>query len=528
MKKSKSYLTKRGYVLRKEYFTDDIINKCKKELTVKPSISSDFVQNVSSFPVFRENRKKLYLPKHYGLDKFGKPDKIQMDKGVDINLEFKGSLRPNQQKVVDSFFKSKHGGLISLQCGGGKTVCGLHIISKIKKKTLVIVHKEFLMHQWKERIEQFLPGARIGIIQQNIVDIEDKDIVLGMLQSISQKDYPMESAFDPEKCMSRMRSNIYKQCNKPQKYGDYCGVHKKGNIQRIDRSLGFESYGLCIVDECHHIAAEVFSRALPKISCAKMLGLSATPNRKDQLTKVFLWYIGPLLFKMESKKIQDVIVSRIIIHSENKPYTKLEKIYTGKMSMPRMITNICTYTRRTRLLVYILRKCLKQKRKILVLSERRNHLSDIFVCCKKKGITNVGYYIGGMKQEERKKSEECDIILGTFSMASEGMDIPVLNTVILASPKSSIEQSVGRILRKKHDDVNPLIIDIVDSFSFFSSQGYKRNHFYKRKKYTITNIHIQDTSYKELIRSLKLINLDIPFVEPKKPVLNTMKCLIDD
>ena len=61
MKKSKSYLTKRGYVLRKEYFTDDIINKCKKELTVKPSISSDFVQNVSSFPVFRENRKKLYI-----------------------------------------------------------------------------------------------------------------------------------------------------------------------------------------------------------------------------------------------------------------------------------------------------------------------------------------------------------------------------------------------------------------------------------------------------------------------------------
>ena len=70
------------------------------------------------------------------------------------------------------------------------TVMGLNIISKLKKKTLIIVHKEFLLRQWIERIEQFLPEARVGRIQGEIVDIKDKDIVIGMLQSLSMKEYP--------------------------------------------------------------------------------------------------------------------------------------------------------------------------------------------------------------------------------------------------------------------------------------------------------------------------------------------------
>ena len=108
-----------------------------------------------------------------------------------------------------------------------------------------------------------------------------------------------------------------------------------------------------------------------------------------------------------------------------------------------------------------------------------------------KYVGNVGYYVGGRKYEELNKSEDnFDIVLGTFSMASEGMDIPKLDTIILASPKSDIVQSIGRILRKKLEDrvYIPLVIDINDMFSMFLNQNKKRLTYYKKCKYNINHI----------------------------------------
>ena len=117
---------------------------------------------------------------------------------------------------------------------------------------MIIVHKEFLLRQWKERIEQFLPDARVGRIQGPTVDIEDKDIVIGMLQSLSMKDY--------------------------------------------DINL-FQCFGLTIIDEVHHISAEVFSRVLFKVVTKYYLGLSATMKRTDGLTKVIKMFLGDVVYK---------------------------------------------------------------------------------------------------------------------------------------------------------------------------------------------------------------------------------------
>ena len=112
------------------------------------------------------------------------------------------------------------GGIISVPCGYGKTVIALYIAAKLNLKTLVVVHKEFLVNQWKERIEQFIPDAEIGRIQSKIVKSQNKDIVIGMLQSISMIDY--------------------------------------------DDDL-FNDFGLVIYDECHHLGAEVFSNIFVSI-----------------------------------------------------------------------------------------------------------------------------------------------------------------------------------------------------------------------------------------------------------------------
>jgi hypothetical protein len=102
----KTILTKRGYAIVKSKFTEDELNTIKKDLTVTPYSPSDFGPPPASFPIFLESPLKIYLPKHYAFDKLGEPEQIKLSEGLDINLEFNGSLRPQQIEVIDKFLKS--------------------------------------------------------------------------------------------------------------------------------------------------------------------------------------------------------------------------------------------------------------------------------------------------------------------------------------------------------------------------------------------------------------------------------------
>ena len=194
--------------------------------------------------------------------------------------------------------EERGGGVISVPCGFGKTVLALYSVAALKVKTIVIVHKEFLMDQWKERIEFFLPDAKVGKIQGDVVKIEDKDIVIGMLQSISMKDYPDEV---------------------------------------------FNSFGFVIYDECHHLGAEVFSRSLIKVGCKYTLGLSATPKRADGLTKVFEWFLGDTVFSIKQREQEEVKVKLIKYYNEDDEYSDIKTNFKGQINMPIMITNICMF-----------------------------------------------------------------------------------------------------------------------------------------------------------------------------------------
>ena len=181
---------KRGYSVLKEELTSKEIFEIRKELTVKPFINKEYGMDPTPFP-YCESTRKLYLPRYYGLKKFGPPKLNKLDSGKSINVKFPMSLKEKQIPIVDEFLKvvsdeNTGGGLISVPCGYGKTVIGLYLCAKLKVKTLVVVHKEFLVNQWKERIKQFLPDAKIGKIQSNKIYIDGYDIVIGMLQSISR------------------------------------------------------------------------------------------------------------------------------------------------------------------------------------------------------------------------------------------------------------------------------------------------------------------------------------------------------
>jgi ERCC4-related helicase len=220
-----------------------------------------------------------------------------------------------------------------------------------------------------------------------------------------------------------------------------------------------------------------------------MLGLSATPQRKDGLTKILKWYIGDIIYSVKSDQKNIVRVERYQLDSENEYYNKEVLNYMGKVQMATMINQISDYKTRT---IFLVEKILEQfrendKRQILVLSDRKNNLKEIYELMHENGFTSVGYYIGGMKQEKLKESESCKLLLGTFPMANEGLDIPSLNGLVFATPKSDIIHSIGRIGRRKHFGIQPLIMDFVDCFSVFEGQSRKRFQIYKKNKYEIVD-----------------------------------------
>lgn len=496
-----SILTKQGYIIDKSLYDSKIINSIKKDLNVKPIINKNYmpikydengkvmrdeknniIRDVESFNIYIENDSKIILPKFYGYEKFGKTANIQNHDGVDINVPFSGKLRDIQQNIINQILpkiKTIGGGLLSVPCGYGKTTMSLYLSHLLQKKTLVIVHKTFLVNQWVERIKQYLPTARIGIIQGDKCDIIDKDIVIGMLQSISMKNY---------------------------------------------ESYVFEEFGMLIVDECHHISSKVFSQALPKINCKYTVGLSATPNRSDKLEKVFHWYLGPVLYKHEGKSKLEVMTMIYNYKSTDKKFKDVLNRYTKKAQIPTMVTNLTEITNRNNFIISLIDNLKKEEpnRKILLLSGRVEHLKTL-----NNSLNNyqTGYYIGGMKEKDQKISETKEIILATYQMVSEGFDVPALDTVILTTPIGNAEQSIGRITRKQQQDYEytPLIIDISDKLDGFKGMNYIRLSLYKKLNY---DIYIHDTN--------ELNTTFIERIEPKffikkdEPINNDTDLFIDD
>lgn len=445
--KNTTYLGQKGYTLLKSEFDEKEQELLKTMLLAKPIVNGNMSSDsMNSFPIYRESANKFYVPRYFGEKHFGKPKETKLPEGDNINIEFLGSMRDLQKVVIEkylnhiSFGGGSGGGLLELYCGFGKTICALNIISRIKKKTLIIVHKEFLMNQWIERIEQFLPNARIGKIQGQINDTKDKDIVIGMLQSLSMKEYP---------------------------------------------SSTFESFGMTIIDEVHHISSQVFSCALFKIITKYMLGLSATMNRKDGTTEVFKMFLGDVVYKGVREDEFNVSVQAIQYTCDDPDFNEVLTDYRGNVMFSSMISKLCGYNRRSEFIINIVKDMLHDTddQQIIILAHNRNLLEYLHDSIQNNHIATVGYYVGGMKESALKESETKKVIIATYSMAAEALDIKTLTSLIMATPKTDIEQAVGRILRDKNG--TKIVVDIIDQHTPFKNQWNKRRAFYKKQNYKI-------------------------------------------
>ena len=446
-------LTTAGYRVPKKDIPN--LHHIKGILNVKPYIPSVFVkpQFVTRYPVFTETEEYLYVPKHYGLGEFGPVTETKRDvpKTDPCFWVFIGTIRENQKEVVDSYLcPEPRDGIISLQTGGGKTVCALYIASRIQMPTIVLVHNTFLRDQWIDRIKAFLPKARIGTIQGEVVDVENKDIVVAMLQSISMKEYSPKT---------------------------------------------FNSFGLVIVDECHHIASESFSQSLSKLTSKHMLGLSATPERKDKLMYVMNWFLGPMLYRSNTAdKVDEKVQVEVYDYDpQDEEYNTIIYNNQGVMFTTLMINKVVEYTPRNDLIARILEDLFQETRQILVLTDRVEHTKTLFESLPEKVRAEACILSQKVKAADRTKfCESKKILIATYAMCKEGFDVATLNTLVMATPRPDVDQIVGRIMRteKTKRSVHPLIVDIVDPA--FRRQFQERLRLYKERNYQVEKMTIDE------------------------------------
>ena len=242
---------------------------------------------------------------------------------------------------------------------------------------------------------------------------------------------------------------------------------------------------MTVVDEVHHIAAEVFVRSLFKIVTKYVLGLSATMQRKDGLSKVFKLFLGDIIYKEKRDGNDNVLVKQIEFQSNDPIFNEVKYDFRGHVAYSTMISKLCNFDERSNFIINVIKDIWIEdnSRQIMVLAHNKNLLTYLF-----KGIENlnqmtVGYYVGGMKRDALVASESKNIIIGTYAMASEALDIKTLTTLVMATPKTDVTQSVGRILRSKH--TQPIVVDIVDTHEVFKKQAMKREKYFIKQNYKI-------------------------------------------
>jgi len=438
-------ITSKGYSILKSDLTEAQTKEMQDALTVTPTMNTKFATAATiaaaTFKVYRQSPTRWYIPRAWGIEHFGPADSV-IPEGLPMTRAFIGTPYDYQTAIIDTFVKAGNG-LICVPCGRGKTFMALSIAARIGKRFIVVVDKEFLMNQWKGEMESLMPGIKIGIIQEDRLQTDvSYDCCIAMIQTLAIRDLAANT---------------------------------------------FDTFGFTIFDECHHLGAQHFSKALQKVQTPKMLGLSATPVREDGMSKVFQWYLGePVYWEKTRDPDPTVEVKAVHIKTDDVTYMTVPTDWRGETVMARLLGNILGCEERNREVVRWIRRLLVEpERRVLVLSERIGHLKLLEEML--DGVT-IAYYVGGMKEAEREAgAQTARVLLASYAMASEAMNIKTLNSVVLASPRKNVEQSTGRILRVQADKrvVQPVIVDIIDDHSMYKGQWQKRATYYRKCAYQI-------------------------------------------
>ena len=468
-----------GYCIKITSLNKSLRADIRSDLTVRPI---NYIGYTKIYKIYSQLGEYYIVPRNYAIRKFCNSNvrnvKCYLNPGRKINFDitlpgFK--LKPIQQHAYETIIKAFSQwstATLNLDCGVGKTIVAIYLIHKLKLNAIVIVHRVTLLQQWKDKINEFT-DASVGVIHRKTINYKDKDIVLTTVNNVIKHNY----------------RDIYAQ------------------------------FGLSIFDEVHHLNGRVFYTTVRNVNTKYMLGLTATPDKGNPtINYVFRKFLSPVVphdingsnidesnidtnNTIHDANLIDVrILNKVIINiikytSDNKECTQQIKYqFVDKPNVGRMITGIIKNTARNKMILHYLMKIAdKSDRNILVIGERISHLRYIYNALYVNDYS-CGLFIGGMKMEDLEVSKTKQIILGTYSMCEESLDILKLNVLFLITPRRSIKQTIGRLrINHKVSPIPIIVVDIVDMFSkTFVNQGYARRAYYRKSGFNIRNINIHD------------------------------------
>lgn len=389
---------------------------------------------------YRLTEDSIVIPRGFGVKEFSYEDATELGAPLREQVAFRGDIQPHQEvpteRALQQLRQSPHCAILVLPCGFGKTVVALKVLFELGRRAMVVVHKDFLLAQWCERIAQFLPGAKVGVLQGPRFDA-DSDVLIAMLQSVASRRYDEES---------------------------------------------LAAFGTCVLDEAHHLAARCFSEVFFRVPCRYVLGLTATPVRKDGLTALLHCFMGSFCFKQDVRaEGSSVLVRRVPFAAR---YRREGELSRGEIQ--RLKTRLTTDGARNQLIATLTQQCLSESRRVLLLSDRVKHLQDLHEQLGRLVDATMAFYTGSTSAADRRKAETATVVLATTQMAAEGLDIPGLDTLVLCTPLSDVAQAVGRVLRPCPDKKDPLVWDLVDDGCVaFRRYADARTGYYARQGYRV-------------------------------------------
>ena len=340
-----------------------------------------------------------------------------------INFSFRGELRPFQQVAVDEML-AKDFGTLSSATGSGKTIMALYMIAQRRQPALIIVHTKDLAVQWTQRIETFLGIAaeKVGVIGGG-KKVLGEEITIALVQS------------------------LYKF------------------VEDVTEHIGF-----MVVDECHRCPSRTFTEAVTALDSRYMLGLSATPWRRDKLSKLIFWHLGDVHHEVDKNHLVeagDVLPAEIITRNTSfKPYHDPVNEYS------KMLSELTADTERNILIVSdVARETERGAGICLVLSDRKAHCENLRALLKYRYKIDSELLTGDLSIAERQivierlNQSEANVVIATGQLVGEGFDCRNLSTLFLATPirfSGRVIQYLGRVLRPAPGKTVARVFDYVD------------------------------------------------------------------
>ena len=447
----------------------------------------------------------------------------ERQQGRKINVDFKGELRPEQDKALKELIRYDNG-ILHAATAFGKTVVSSAIIAQKKINTLIILESSALIEQWKEALEKFLNiNEGLPAYETKTGRVRKRKSLIGTLQGAHDS---MTGIIDIAMAGSLCKNGKY---------------HKMMN-----------EYGLVLIDECHHSASETIANVLKEVKAKYVYGVTATPKRGDGLEKINYMLIGPIRYSYTAKEKAKEQGIQHLVYPRFTMTVPPRGVITDKMHPNEAYEIIHNNDVRDEQIIEDVKNCVAAGRTPVVLSRYKDH-SEKFYERLKNYADHVFLMTGNNSKKEHRKileqmhqvdKNESLILIATGSLVGEGFDFPRLDTLFMATPVSFrgvVEQYAGRLNRDYAGKENVIIYDYVDNhIPMFNNMYMKRLKAYKQIGYefgdglqtvkqTVNAIYdgnnYSENYHKDLLDSNKNIIISSPVISGSKvyELINMLK-----